>query len=202
MLETLPAFLSSYPVAAPGLFIIIRSLAIIIPPIPGVFIDIAGIAAFGWVKAFILGEAGLMLGAMVSFWIARRFREPVVRRITSLEKITEWEAALGRTKTFWALVLLRLPTNAVFDYLSYAAGLLNIRAARFFLSSLLGNLPGTFLFFFFGGFLFRSGVYYAVSFVIAVILLGLTLSKNSWLASWLMGRAAEISQKSQKVKTP
>ena len=82
MLETLPAFLSSYPVAAPGLFIIIRSLAIIIPPIPGVFIDIAGIAAFGWVKAFILGEAGLMLGAMVSFWIARRFREPVVRRIT------------------------------------------------------------------------------------------------------------------------
>lgn len=199
--EALRELLLAYPLLAPAVFIVARSLAIIIPPIPGVFIDIAGIAAFGWWKGFLLAETGLMLGAMVSFWIARRFREPVIRRITSLEKISQWERTLGETKTFWALVLLRLPTNAVFDYVSYAAGLLNISYHRFFLSSLIGNLPGTFLFFLFGGFIFQSGIYYGLSFVAALLILGIMFSRGGWLTDRLIRIATRARGKPQKVET-
>ena len=145
--------LESYPVLAPAFFLILRALAIVIPPIPGVIFDVVSLTVFGWLWGLILAEAGIMLGASIAFFISRYFREPVVSRFLSLKKLTEWESTLSEQRKFWALVLIRLPTNALFDYISYAAGLTRIGFLKFFFATLLGNIPGLFLFYFFGGYL-------------------------------------------------
>lgn len=170
---------------APIFYTAIRALAIIIPPIPGGFIDLAGMALFGPIKAFMLGEFGLMVGASVAFLIARRFREPAVRRFASLGKLAEWEKTISERNKFWTLVLLRLPSNAVFDYISYAAGLTTVGFGKFFFSTLIGNLPGTILFFVIGGAFYQSGWYYFIVFAATLIILGLVAGKGDKFAAFL-----------------
>ncbi|RJQ36373.1 TVP38/TMEM64 family protein [Candidatus Parcubacteria bacterium] len=183
--EGLQQFLAGYPVLAPVFYTAIRALAIIIPPIPGGFIDLAGMALFGPIRAFILGEIGLMFGASTAFLIARRFREPAVRRFASLGKLAEWERQISERSKFWTLVLLRLPSNAVFDYISYAAGLTTVGFWKFFFSTLIGNLPGTIIFFLIGGTFYQSGWYYFIVFAAALIILGLIAGKGDKLAGFL-----------------
>lgn len=170
MQETLIQFFKNYPLVAPILFILLRSSSVIIPPIPGLIFDLVGIAVFGPLLGFIYAEAGVMLGAMVAFGIARRFREPVVRYFVSLQKLRRWEKTVSENKKFWFLVAIRLPTNAFFDYISYGAGLTTISPGIFFLSTLLGNIPIMTLFYFFGGVALQKGVYYLLAFVIAVLI--------------------------------
>ena len=167
----LAELLSGYGHFSPFLFVFFRSLAVIIPPIPGVAIDLVGIVTFPWFLGFLYAEAGIMAGAMMSFFIARRFRERVVKTIVPMGKISEWEDRLSEHKKFWGLVLLRIPTMAFFDYLSYAAGLTRIGGWKFFWATLLGNIPGMLLFYYFGGLFFRGPGYYLVSGVAIILIL-------------------------------
>lgn len=169
MQETLVQFFKNYPIIAPIIFILLRSVAVIIPPIPGLVFDLVGIAVFGPLVGFIYAETGVVLGAMVAFYIARRFREPVVKRFASLRKVNKWEQTVSERKKFWALVAIRLPTNAFFDYISYGAGLTTIKAGKFFLSTLIGSMPMMLAVYFLGGLAFQKGFYYIVIFVLVVL---------------------------------
>ena len=181
MQEFLISFLSEYKILAPFIFIIIRSISIIIPPIPGIVFDFIGIIAFGRILGFIYAEIGIMLGAMIAFWIARKFREPVIRRITLLRKVHEWEDTVSEKKKFWTLVTIRLPTSPIFDYVSYAAGLTKIRTSKFFLSTLIGSIPLMVLIYYFGGVSFQKGPYYATVFVIALFTLWIIFGRKSFI---------------------
>ena len=178
--------IDTYPLLAPITFILLRSLAIIIPPIPGAYLDVAGIAAFGWWYGFVLAEAGIMLGAVVAFSIARRFGEPVVARFAVLQNVVEWEKRLSEKKKFWALVLIRLPTNSIFDYISYAAGLMRIGFFKFFLSTLIGNVPGLFIFFYFGGLFYQNSAYYFIVGFVSLAIIGSLVSKKWNITEFFM----------------
>ncbi len=179
MEEFLATLFANHPILAPLLFIVLRAFAIIIPPIPGWVMDVVAIPTFGWMWGFIYALIGMFLGAVVSFWIARLFREPVVRRITSLKAVHEWESRVSEKKKFWTLVLIRLPTSAIFDYISYAAGLTKISFTKFFFASLIGGAPSLFFLYFFGGLFFQQGVYYyLVVFLGIVATLGLIFGKE------------------------
>lgn len=171
MEETLTQLMKDYPTVAPLIFILARAIAIIIPPIPGAVVDIPGMVAFGWELAFIYAEIGIMLGAMTAFYLARIFREPLVRWIAPLRKVQEWEETLSEREQFWAWVGLRLPTNPVFDTVSYAAGLTKCSPGMFFATTLVGNLPTMFIFYFVGGQAFNFGLWYGISASIGIILL-------------------------------
>lgn len=179
--DVLVQVLSEYKVIAPILFILLRSLSVIIPPIPGIIFDLPGILVFGWVGGLIYAEIGVMLGAMIAFFIARTFREPAIRRIKFLRKVAEWEKAVSEEKKFWALTVLRLPTNITFDYISYAAGLTAIKPRVFFFSTLLGNIPAMFVVYYFGGLSFQNGLYYSLAFLAALIIFGFILIKSKTL---------------------
>ena len=185
MQETLTEFLKNYPLLSPAIFVALRALAIIIPPIPGAFVDIAGLISFGWVKSLFLAEAGIMLGAMASFMIARRFREPVVAKFVSLERVISWEKNLSERKRFWGFVGLRLMTNSLFDYISYAAGLSTMSAAKFFLASFIGSIPGLFVFYYFGGLFYHNSVYYLLVFFATLLVAGAVFAKKEKLAEYL-----------------
>ncbi len=177
MQEFIAQLFPNSPLIAPVIFILIRALAIIFPPIPGIAIDIPGIVAFGWVAGFIYAEIGIMLGAMVAFWIARKFREPLVKKFVSLQKLHNWESKLSGNQKFWTLVAIRLPTNPLFDYLSYAAGLTNVGTAKFFFSTLIGNSPTTFLVYALVGLSLNKSIFYGAVFLITLVILILVFRK-------------------------
>lgn len=114
-----------------------------------------------------------MLGAVVSFSLARKFRNLFLRRFMLLQKIEQWEARIPKNKTFWLFVALRIPTTGIFDVVNYVLGLTSVGYGTFFFSTLLGSLPSMTLFYLLGGWSFERGPYYFLVFlvVIAVFLL-------------------------------
>jgi uncharacterized membrane protein YdjX (TVP38/TMEM64 family) len=142
-------------VFAAVLFVLARAMAIIIPPIPGAALDLPAVQIFGWQWALVLSEVGTMLGAMVSFGLARWQRNSKIGKLFSrlfkIDKVQEWERRLPPRDQFLAWVAFRLPANAAFDYISYAAGLTNCTPRMFFWSTLIGNIPVVFVFFFLAG---------------------------------------------------
>jgi len=164
MIEALKELLIQYPLVAPILFIIARMVPIIFAPIPGILVDIVGIAVFGWLYGFILAEIGIMLGAVTAFLIGRYFREPVVRRFVSLKKIHEWESKYSERQKFWSLVIVRATTSPLFDYISYAAGLTKIDLRKYTLSTFIGTFPLMFSIYYFGGFSIKGGALTTVVF--------------------------------------
>ena len=87
MQEYLSSLLVAFPVFAPLMFVLLRAVPIIIPPIPGVLFDLVGVAIFGWQLGLALALMGALLGSSASFFIARYFREPLVKRFVPLPKL-------------------------------------------------------------------------------------------------------------------
>jgi uncharacterized membrane protein YdjX (TVP38/TMEM64 family) len=147
MLEWLETILNNYPVLAPLIFIIARIIPIVIPPIPGLLVDIIGIAVFGWWYGFILAEIAVILASMISFFVARKFREPLLGKFLSLKKLHEIEDKITEKQKFIGLISLRL---VFFDLVNYAAGLTKMRAQTFFWNTLVITLPLSFITYYFG----------------------------------------------------
>lgn len=176
--QVLAERLSDYGVTAPLIFILLRAATVVVPPLPGIIVDLPGILVFGWLKGFLLAEVGIMSGAMAAFFIARKFREPAVKRFVSLQKLHRLENKISQRQEFWGFIALRLPTNILFDYISYAAGLSKMGAVKFFFATLLGNIPTVFLVYYFGGLSFEKGILYGISFLLLLIIIWSTITRK------------------------
>lgn len=145
----------SHPLRASVLFVIVRSLSVVYPPIPGFPMDLLGIRIFGAVPAFLFGESGIMLGASIAFSVGRLVRDTLAptkaQRFRGLELHLKAGAWLSEGADWWsearAWGVLRLGTNPLFDPISYVAGLTQARFGPYFLGSLLGNVPSMALFY-------------------------------------------------------
>lgn len=177
MQEYLSSLLLAYPLLAPLLFILLRAVPVIIPPIPGVLFDLVGVALFGWQLGLFLALIGAHIGAAGSFFIARYFREPVVRRFVPLQKLHEIEAQYSERQKFWGLVGLRFITSPFFDYANYAAGLTNMSFFTFILSTFIGVLPYAFIIYYFGSLSLYQGPIFALMFFGGIAVLAGFLGK-------------------------
>ena len=91
--------------------------------IPAGIVSFAAVPIFGWFATYIYTLTGIMLGTSISFFLARRFKEPLVGRFVPLAKLHKLENELSERKRFMAILLIRLFTVPVMDFSSYAAGL-------------------------------------------------------------------------------
>ena len=176
MEEYLLNLLQQFPIAAPVLFIIARTLPVILSPIPGLFVDLIGINIFGWKLGLVLATIGVYIGAMIAFYIGRYFREPAIKRFSTLRKFSELEEKYSENQRFWMLVAIRLITRPFFDYVSYAAGLTKMKPLKFLLSTFLGTFPLMFSIYYFGGLTFDRGLFFGVVFFVAIFILSLVFT--------------------------
>lgn len=104
-------------------FILVKSLALIIAPIGGTPIYIMGSVVYGPFLGFVYAFIGDMLGAVVSFYLARRFGRAWVDRMFS-DKEEGMIVKLLNMFTTWKGVLVGHIFFVTFpDILNYAAGL-------------------------------------------------------------------------------
>lgn len=139
--DPITKFTLEHPLLAPLILIAWRFLGVVIPPIPAGILAFALIPVVGWFWVFLYSEIGLLLGATVAFFLARRFREPVVKRIVPLQEISKWEEKVSEGTQLWTFLLIRLTTGPVMDVISYLAGLTKLRFGVFFLATFLSLLP-------------------------------------------------------------
>ncbi len=164
-------FLEGFGALAPAVFVAVMAGAVVVSPIPSLPLDAAAGAVFGPAWGTVYSVAGAEAGALISFGIARALgREAVARLLKSEVGFCDRcaEHHLARVVFFSRL----LPIFS-FDLVSYGAGLTRISWRGFAVATLLGMLPATFVFNYFGsgvfahsGALFVSGGLLVVAFLV------------------------------------
>lgn len=129
--EEIQSFIESKGAVAPLIFILLSFAQVTLIPIPGAVTILAGNYLFGAVKAFIYSYIGMLLGAMVAFFLGKLIGRPFVNWIAgSKEKANEWIDKLkGREKivTFFMFLLPLFPD----DLLCAIAGLFKYSTLEF-----------------------------------------------------------------------
>ncbi len=141
------AFTKANPLLAPLILILWRIVAIVIPPIPGGIVSLAVLPIFGWFWTFIYSFIGMVIGSTIAFFIARYYREPVVKHFVPLQQMHKWEGKLSSKTEFFGFLTMRFITSPVFDFMSYIAGLSKISFWKFFLATLITLIPDALVFY-------------------------------------------------------
>lgn len=178
MIQTLQNFLIDYPIIAPAIFIFIRILPVVIPPIPGLIIDAVGVIVFGWFWGFIYATTAVVTASMISFYIGRYFREPLIGKFISIQKIHSFEDKLSEKQKFWTLVSVRFVSSPFFDIINYVAGLTKIKASTYFLSSIVVTAPLGFMIYYFGGIILNAPLIIIISVALVIPLVVWYGNKN------------------------
>jgi uncharacterized membrane protein YdjX (TVP38/TMEM64 family) len=109
-------------------------------PIPAEIIAVANGTLFGWLWGTAITWTGAMLGAALSFGIARSLGRPTLRRLASAHvhrRIEQWQGRPGY------LLMIRLASVISFNLINYAAGVTGLGWWRFLWTTALGILPIT-----------------------------------------------------------
>ena len=143
-------YLRSYGKLAAVVSFILMVLQSIAAPIPAFLITLSNAAIFGWWQGAILSWSSAMVGAALCFYIARVLGRDVVEKLTSkgaLESVDVFFEKYGNR----TILVCRLLPFVSFDFVSYAAGLTNMRFRSFFIATGIGQLPATIVYSYVGG---------------------------------------------------
>jgi uncharacterized membrane protein YdjX (TVP38/TMEM64 family) len=134
--------------AAPLIFILIMSMAIVISPIPSLPLDIAAGTFFGPVLGTIYSVIGATIGSVISFLITRILGRELIERLLT-GHINFCTSCSDKILTK-AVFLSRLFPFISFDVVSYGAGLTKMSLRKFVLATFFGMIPLTFVYNYFG----------------------------------------------------
>ncbi|MCD6289210.1 MAG: TVP38/TMEM64 family protein [Anaerolineae bacterium] len=107
----------------PIALIVVNALQIILAPIPGYFVQLAGGYMFGVWHGVLCAIAGMLVGSTMAMLIARQFGRPFVQRWLGQERVDRWEQVL-HVDSLWVWVLLM--AGPVGDIPYYLAGLTRV----------------------------------------------------------------------------
>ena len=136
-------FINHHPFWGVFLYLILNVLDAVIAP--GATLPLIPVAARAWgrVPTALVTTAGWTLGSLIAFLIARRWGYPIVKKLTSRERIRQVGKYIP-DDLFWSIVLLRLVMPM--DVMSYVLGLLtDISWSRYMLATAMGLTPSAFV---------------------------------------------------------
>ena len=143
-------------VALISIFLLVLETAV--PPIPAAPILIANAVLFGVPGGILLSWVGSLLGAIVNFWLARRFgRHFLVRRLSPAH--LAWIDRFSEEKGFQVLLIARMIPLTSVDFIGFLAGLSSISFPRYVLASAIGLLPGVTMYTLLAHDIFRANEY-------------------------------------------
>lgn len=178
-------------------FVFLEAIQVVIPSIPGMFLNMLGGYLYGTVEGVILSTIGTTIGGYIVFLLSRRFGRRIINRYFPKTLIKRFEN-IPHNKGRFTIFLLFLIPGFPKDYLCYTLGYLS--TAEFFLVTGFGRLMGTFLETL-GGDYIRRGRYqelFILAGVAIVIILLILVSKN-WIER-LLRKIHIMGYKKKKAK--
>lgn len=136
---TIKEYLNSFGMFAPIIYIIIF-IFVPLTLFPDSILAISGGLAFGLFKGFIYTMIGAIMGASLSFFIARFLGRAFIKKIIG-KNIVNIEEQMEK-KGFVIILLLRMIPLFPFDVISYSAGLSKIKFRDFIFATVVGTIPG------------------------------------------------------------
>ena len=118
--------------------------------VPGSLLTMAAGFAYGPIGGLFVASPASVLAATVAFLLGRTVLRGWIRKKTSSSPaLRAIDRAIGKN-SFRLILLLRLSPLIPFNVLNYALGLSDAHLGRYVVASLVGMLPGTFLYVYLG----------------------------------------------------
>jgi len=140
--DALKAFIDQHPVKGVLVYIVLNVLDAVLAP--GATLPLIPIVSRAWghVPAALVTTIGWTAGSIIAFFVARRWGAPVVRKLTSMERVRRLRPHVP--DAFWSVVLLRLVMPM--DAISYVLGLFSEMSWQTYaLATALGLTPSAFI---------------------------------------------------------
>ena len=187
------AWLSGFGVWAPLAFIAISFIQVVIAPIPGQFIGVAGGYLFGVWAGLLYGLAGTTLGAGVNMWLGRRFGRPLVVRLAGVSALARFDQFADRRGAVFFFLIFLLPFVPD-DLACYAIGLSPLPIVPMLVMATVVRLPAGMASVLVGEYFVALPPIVIVALLIGVIMVGaLVWRYQERLETWLMRWIATLS---------
>ncbi|MBW9155882.1 TVP38/TMEM64 family protein [Clostridium tagluense] len=176
--ENMKTFIDSYGMFSPIIYIILFTF-VPLTLFPDSILAIAGGMCFGMMGGFIYTMIGAILGGTLSFFLASILGHKVFNKFIKKD-ISNLEDAI-KNRGFLLVFVLRLIPLFPFDIISYAAGFSGVKFKDFALATLLGIIPGIFVFVNIGDKatdIGSSSFYMSIALLVGLIVISYVLKKK------------------------
>lgn len=171
--EMVRAYVDSFGMLAPVVYVVIYSIGTILF-FPGSVLTISGGAIFGVVKGALYNIIGVGIGASLAFLIARYFGRGFIEDFiySKFGRLEHYDEKL-QGNGFTTVLFLRLIPIFPFNALNFVLGLSKVKFKDYFLATVIGTIPGTFVYTYFGASLIMLDLVNIVISIVLIILLAL-----------------------------
>jgi uncharacterized membrane protein YdjX (TVP38/TMEM64 family) len=142
--EQLLIFLTSFGPYSSAVFVLLQAIQVVVSPIPGELTGIVGGYVYGPTFGFTLSTLGLTLGSWVAFELSSILGRPFVEKLFKKDLLDKFDFLTTNTGATIAFLLFLIPGFPK-DVLCYILGLSRMRLSTFFIVSIVGRIPGTYL---------------------------------------------------------
>lgn len=140
--ERLRAAVAGFGAWGPLVFVSLQTVQVIVFMIPGEIPQIAGGYLFGVVNGTLLSVAGIALGSLVDFALARTLGKRFVASLFGNDQLERFDRIRTSPRAEAIFFLLFVIPGIPKDLLCFVAGLSAMRPLGFLAASLVGRLPG------------------------------------------------------------
>lgn len=167
--ERISAYVASFGVFAPLVFMAIQIAQVVVAPIPGEATGFIGGYLFGAFLGCVYSTFALTLGSLLNFAIGRFLGKRWVRGIIPEDKLKKFDHKVRHQGILVVFVLFLFPGFPK-DYLCLFLGVSTIPLRVFLLIAMVGRIPGTMMLSFQGALVFERN-YLVFCLVVAINLL-------------------------------
>lgn len=140
--EAFKAKIDSYGVWGPVVFIGFQIFQVLISPIPGEAVGVAGGYVLGWFPCLLYSTIGLSIGSWINFFLARLLGRGFVERLIPPQLLAKMTVIMEKQGVIASFVFFVFPGFPK-DYYCFVLGLTPIRWRIFMIISSVGRVPGT-----------------------------------------------------------
>jgi uncharacterized membrane protein YdjX (TVP38/TMEM64 family) len=140
-LEEINQLLEEYETASFFAYIGLQIFQIVVSILPGQALQFAAGYAYGFWKGLLLSLAGVALGTVITFYLARLLGREALHVIFGEEKFSKFIHTLNSKRSFIVLFVIFLIPGIPKDIFTYAAGVSELRISAFLALSMVGRTP-------------------------------------------------------------
>ncbi len=129
--------------AAPLAYILLKAITTVLAPLSGTPLRVTSGALFGLWQGVLYTLIADVLGGSISFWISRLYGRRFLRWFIGSRAVTSLDDLSQHTGGWRALLFVRLVIPAIYNYVSYAAGLTNLPFRQYAAVTALGGVIPT-----------------------------------------------------------
>lgn len=186
--QRMQAFISSFGMGAPVVFIVLQVLQVVFAPVPGEATGFIGGYLFGTASGFLYSSIGLTVGSILNFAIGRFLGNRFVRRMIPAQRLEQMDRFVRHQGIIIFFILFVFPGFPK-DYLCVFLGLSAMPFSVFLLITAVGRMPGTLMLSLQGASLYeKQYILLAVLMILCLVLAALAYRYREDLYRWVEKR--------------